>query len=73
MTFDGLGTVGQLVDASGTPVGTDNGDGSWTLNQTELQTLTLSELNLTFTGQPAGAVTITAKSDVGDGDPKEAR
>lgn len=72
LTFDGLGTVGQLVDASGTPVGTDNGDGSWTLNQTELQTLTLSELNLTFTGQPAGAVTITAKSDVGDGDPKEA-
>ncbi|WP_232313235.1 retention module-containing protein [Enterovibrio coralii] len=72
LTFDGLGTVGQLVDASGTPVGTDNGDGSWTLNQTELQTLTLEDLNLTFSGQPTGAVTIIAKSDVGDGDPKEA-
>ncbi|MBE1275818.1 retention module-containing protein [Enterovibrio baiacu] len=69
VTFSGLGTVGQVVDSTGTPVGTDNGDGTWTFDQGTLAMTDLSTLNLMFSGQPAGDVTITALSDVDDGEP----
>lgn len=72
LTFSGLGIAAELVDASGTPVGTNNGDGSWTLSQTELEFLTLSDLNLRFSAQPPSDIAVTALSDVGDGNPKEA-
>ncbi|EOD77585.1 hypothetical protein D515_03709 [Grimontia indica] len=72
LTFSGMGTAAEIVDAAGTPVGTNNGDGTWTFSQTELQTLTLSDLNLRFSGQPPSDITVTALSDVGDGDPQQA-
>lgn len=72
LTFSGLGIAAELVDASGTPVGTNNGDGSWMLSQTELESLTLSDLNLRFSAQLPSDIAVTALSDVGDGNPKEA-
>ncbi|WP_235956108.1 T1SS-143 repeat domain-containing protein [Grimontia sedimenti] len=72
LTFSGMGTAAEIVDAAGTPVGTNNGDGTWTFNQTELETLTLSDLNLRFSAQPPSDITVTALSDVGDGDPQQA-
>ncbi|WP_028024152.1 retention module-containing protein [Enterovibrio calviensis] len=71
LTFSGLGTADELVDSMGNAVGTNDGNGNWTLSQTELASLNLADLNLRFTAQPAGDVTVTALSDVGDGDPKE--
>ncbi|MDD1795729.1 retention module-containing protein [Enterovibrio sp. ZSDZ42] len=72
LTFSGLGTEGELVDSAGDPVGTNDGSGNWTLSQTELASLNLADLNLRFTAQPVGDVTVTALSDVGDGDPQDA-
>ncbi|WP_407330520.1 retention module-containing protein [Enterovibrio sp. 27052020O] len=72
LTFSGLGTSGELIDSAGNPVGTNDGSGNWTLSQTELASVMLEDLNLRFTSQPAGDITVTALSDVGDGDPKEA-
>ncbi|OEE67672.1 hypothetical protein A1OO_18200 [Enterovibrio norvegicus FF-33] len=72
LTFSGLGTSGELIDSAGNPVGTNDGNGNWTLSQTDLASVTLEDLNLRFSAQPVGDVTVTALSDVGDGDPKEA-
>ncbi|CZF85810.1 retention module-containing protein [Grimontia marina] len=72
LTFSGMDAAAEIVDAAGTPVGTNNGDGTWSFSQTELETLTLSDLNIRFSAQPTGDITVTALSDVGDGDPQQA-
>lgn len=62
--LDGLGNA-VPVDSSGNEIGFDSGNGSWVLNPDQLSNLYLRDMD-----QGTHNITVTAVSDVGDGQPE---